>query len=327
MKKDAYPVLISFGVILCVMWLCTAGLACLSPKIYLGAGAASTIVFTVVFTCLFERIKGTYSDPTPQPCNIYATITGKDAWSDYNCKTTDNWQEKHMFDSYDFFWVSSMICFLLTTYQLACAAALVYEEPAEVCKAEEEKVEKPKEEKKEEKKEIKKEGPPTTTVMPPTEKKEESKKEVVTQLPVNPPPTSIVVGVESADKPKPAPIAPVVETKPLEEKPVLVIKEEPKPQEEKKEEKPAEVVLNIEKKVEAPAPAPAPVTVVMPHSEEVKPAEAEAVVEHAAKKPDAAPALEEDDDMDFLLMNPPPADSPIPVMAPRSMGFSAPPIV
>ena len=137
-KGDAYPLLVSFAVICGTFWLITGILGFVNRKAYFTLGIINTIIFTVVFTCIYERVKNEL------PCARYNDMIGntisasymivttgvptKAAWAYYGCKLSDDWYAKHGFDSYDFFWVSSLICFILTAYQLACAATLCYEE-------------------------------------------------------------------------------------------------------------------------------------------------------------------------------------------------------
>ncbi len=123
-KKDAYPELVAFGVICGVFWIFTgiAGLL-FSRKVYMISGVITTTIFTVVFTCIYERMKDN------QLCNLYAAFVGaSSAFAAYGCKVADNWEYKHTYDSWEFYWASSLVCFLCATYQLVCAGALLYDE-------------------------------------------------------------------------------------------------------------------------------------------------------------------------------------------------------
>lgn len=124
-KKNAYPILVTFGIVCGTLWIATGAVAFFLPKkIYLALGAITTTIFTVVFTCIYERTKDN------QACTHYLAMTGNtgSAFQAYGCKVDDDWEEKHRYDSFEFFWASSLFAFMMAAYQLSCAAALVYEE-------------------------------------------------------------------------------------------------------------------------------------------------------------------------------------------------------
>ena len=121
-RKDAFPYLISFGIVCGVGWLLTAALAFCRPKWYLGVGAANFVMFVCVFCTLVERMR------EDRLCHLYEEVTGaKSAWEHFGCKQSEDWQIKNQRNSYEIFWSSSIACFIFAVYQLACAAALVYE--------------------------------------------------------------------------------------------------------------------------------------------------------------------------------------------------------
>eukprot|EP01022_Parablepharisma_sp_SALTPOND_P005969 TRINITY_DN1242_c0_g1_i1.p6 TRINITY_DN1242_c0_g1~~TRINITY_DN1242_c0_g1_i1.p6 ORF type:complete len:431 (-),score=58.71 TRINITY_DN1242_c0_g1_i1:40-1332(-) len=328
LHKNAYPLLVAFGVICALCWFGTSALAFIRAKYYLIAGALSTVLFVCVFAPILDRIRN------DQPCSVYQRVKGTstDAWIDYGCKTEDNWMEKHRYDSYDLFWGSSLACLLLAVYQIACAVPMVYEEQGvgEEARA----LQKPAEPQQQmapspvappiaPPAEVKKEAPappvsvptPEQAVKPPPEAKEqvikttpmEQKKEVTKPLmepqkEVKAAPQEVKVVPPAGKGVEPAPAAPqevkgVTEppkgaTKVEEVKEVVVVKppvEEKKPLVEEK--KPS-----VEEKK-----APMPTTAVQP-----------AVVEHAAKpgekkeekkEPGKLPVAELSQDEDFGAAN------------------------
>eukprot|EP00826_Nyctotherus_ovalis_P013399 TRINITY_DN13616_c0_g1_i2.p2 TRINITY_DN13616_c0_g1~~TRINITY_DN13616_c0_g1_i2.p2 ORF type:complete len:213 (+),score=47.12 TRINITY_DN13616_c0_g1_i2:73-711(+) len=113
---DAFPYLISFGVICGLLWMGTAFLSRINAKYYLLAGIGTTTVFVCVFTPMVERMRDM------RLCGeIDSTVV--DSLFDTYEKSL-----KRMEVSYELFWGSSMACFLLAAYQIGCAIAMVYEE-------------------------------------------------------------------------------------------------------------------------------------------------------------------------------------------------------
>ena len=110
-NKDVYPYLISFGVICGLLWMGTAAAVLTNPKYYLAAGSVTTLMFICIFVPMVERIQSIRSHN--------------------NCFEDNDdyvWRERHMEDSFDMIWGSSIVCFLLSAYQIGCALALIYNE-------------------------------------------------------------------------------------------------------------------------------------------------------------------------------------------------------
>ncbi len=283
-KKDPYPILVAFGVICGTFWIATGAIVgFVSRKVYLLCGIITTVIFTVVFTCIYERVKD------GQPCTLYSIFQGgADPFAAKGCKTDGNWEQRHVNDSYDFFWGSSLAAFILATYQLVCASALLYEEMTQGSQPIAEQGAKP--------------HPAQPVPAAPT----------TTTAPVSKPaPPTTVKHVES----KPVPVittAPKVEEK---KQPPMTGTATPAA--------PAHVP---EAKKAAPAPTPAPeVKKESPKTSAplVKPAES-VLVEKGGKPP----AKEDDFDFDDLLLElgAPPEDSPIPSMFVKNSTFGPPPM-
>lgn len=124
LSKDAFPYLLTFGLVCGVLWMATAFLV-VKAKYYLIFGITGTTIFICVFVPLLERMRRN------KLCKLYAEIMEEDdmekVWKD-ECKSEGHWQLKHMYDSYEIFWGSSIAFFLMSVYQIACAIALVYED-------------------------------------------------------------------------------------------------------------------------------------------------------------------------------------------------------
>lgn len=113
---DAFPYLISFGVICGLLWMGTAFLSRVSAKLYLVVGTGTTIVFVCVFTPMVERMRDM------RLCFEIGEAEIDSLFDTYERKL------KRIEVSYELFWGSSMACFLLAAYQIGCAIAMVYEE-------------------------------------------------------------------------------------------------------------------------------------------------------------------------------------------------------
>jgi len=179
-SKDGYNLLVAFGVICGVFWIVDAIFAWIKIKIHLIIGGITQIIFVVIFAILVERLRNN------RPCTYYGEVlqlTGISPWTAAGCKTSDNWETKHQFDSYEMFWGSSVIIFLLSCYHLAAATALVVEEERELAKGEkkeekkEEKAGEPQKEKTEGPKEVVSEKPAEGPVAERTKKEETTKGE------------------------------------------------------------------------------------------------------------------------------------------------------
>jgi len=123
LSKNSYPYLLSFGIVIGVIWITTAFLV-VKPRYYLVSGIIGAIAFICVFVPLLERMRRN------QACKLYARIKDDDLadlWEG-ECKIDDHWLLKHMYDSYDLFWGSALAFIFISMYQMACAIALVYEE-------------------------------------------------------------------------------------------------------------------------------------------------------------------------------------------------------
>lgn len=116
-NQHAFAILISFGVICGLLWIVTALLAFIKATYYLMVGIITTLMFICSFVPLVEIIR------FQRQCEAILTemnllISFKDA----------RWEVKHINDSYEIFWGTSIACFLLAVYQIGCAIAMVYEE-------------------------------------------------------------------------------------------------------------------------------------------------------------------------------------------------------
>ena len=110
-NRDAYPLLIAFGVICGVFWMATGALGffvnnSMFAKLYVGAGVGTYLIFVVLFPIIVER-----AFPTLNTCANY-------------CSKSSDWYVKHYLDSYEEFWGSSLVCFILGAYQIICAIYL-----------------------------------------------------------------------------------------------------------------------------------------------------------------------------------------------------------
>jgi hypothetical protein len=109
-----------------------------------------------MFPIITEMIQANPFTTIPLPCERYKTLkfnatatrNQTNIFGLAGCKTSDSFYEKHMDDSFEFFWGAALACFILGAYQLAGMAYEIYVESSGQIPA------KP-EEKKEVKKEIK----------------------------------------------------------------------------------------------------------------------------------------------------------------------------
>lgn len=310
-KKDPYPILVAFGAICGFLWLVTGVLALLpSKKLYLAVGAANTVIFTVVFTCIYERVKDS------QVCTNYFSMVGATTFAGIGCKTDDNWQEKHIEDSYEFFWASSLFAFLMATYQLCCAATLVYEEiPSS--EADKDKAGKPEEKKQpepaptvvkvtsakpDEKKDTAKKPEGTTAAAPPTQPKPTAAPPTT-----QPPLTQFLQGLVAGEEPK------KTGEPTIAEKGAAPVRT---PMPEEKKVTPTETKMHPEPETKKEVVKESPKTSGPPAIKEV-----DSVLVAAAPVENAPPV---EDDFDDFDLNPPPEDSPIPSM-PMKSTFGPPP--
>ena len=117
-NRDAYPILIAFGVICGVFWMVTGGIGFIALNsdklalIYLASGVVTYLIFVVIFPIIVERINWVFSNSTSM------SLAGT------TCSNVDNWYTKHMLDSTEQFWGSSLAAFILGGYQIAAAVYL-----------------------------------------------------------------------------------------------------------------------------------------------------------------------------------------------------------
>jgi len=114
-NRDAYPILIAFGVICGVFWMVTGGIGFIALNsdklalIYLASGVVTYLIFVVIFPIIVEREQWVMSNCTAGPTT---------------CSLKDNWSTKHQLDSYEQFWGSSLVGFILGAYQIIGAIYL-----------------------------------------------------------------------------------------------------------------------------------------------------------------------------------------------------------
>ena len=124
-SKDPVALLLTFGVLCGVSWIATSITVIAKPRYYLTSGIITTIIFICSFVPILERMRRN------QMCILHAKLTEatdiEKSWSD-NCRKDEDWQLKHMYDSYQMFWASSVVCFFIAGYQIACGIALTYED-------------------------------------------------------------------------------------------------------------------------------------------------------------------------------------------------------
>jgi len=330
-SKDAYSLLVAFAVIIGFAWMITAGLVFWQPKAYLLAGIATAIVFVCVFPTILQRIKG------DEPCDLYKKVVGSktDGWSAAGCKATPGYQFKHKYDSYDFFWKSSYCCFMLFAYQLACAAAIVYEEMEEC--------EKKKEEAKEEKK-VQPQVPVQAVVKPP----EKIEPEIVKVQPADIKPSETKQETVPVASPMTAPKLPTEDKKEFFKEPAKEPVKEPviEPAKEMVKEVPGSkarpiipAVMFVPEAVKEGKVAEEGFKmeqVIPPAKEEEKVKVPEAAIVEIGK-PEKADVIEmpeqkegemkqiSEESLDIIMLQPPAEDSPVPQMGPQSKVFTVPP--
>ena len=78
----------------------------MSAKIYVMAGVGTYLIFVILFPIIVER-----AHPLVGACSSY-------------CSTSSDWYAKHYMESYEEFWGSSLVCFILGAYQIICAIYL-----------------------------------------------------------------------------------------------------------------------------------------------------------------------------------------------------------
>ena len=174
LEWDAYPLLIAFGVICGVFWMVSGALGFVKAEASLVAGGVTYLIFAILFPIIVEKTQANPFTAVPLPCERYlylkstnTTITANStAFAVAGCKTDSNYYDKHVHDSFEFFWGASLACFILGAYHLAGMMYEVYQirmasdtdkKPPIVAKKEE-KNEKKGDEKKEVKKEVKKDA-------------------------------------------------------------------------------------------------------------------------------------------------------------------------
>ena len=132
LQWDAYPFLIIFGVICGVSWMVSGGLGFINAMMGLVAGTITYLIFVILFPIIMEMVQYSSASFEPLPCARYLELQGINSMNTTNitafakagCKTSDNFYEKHKYDSFDFFWGAALACFILGAYQLA---GMVYE--------------------------------------------------------------------------------------------------------------------------------------------------------------------------------------------------------
>lgn len=120
-NQDAYPVLISFGIICGSFWIITAILSFISPVYYLALGIFTTIMFICSFVPLVEILRQN------RQCENYKIIAASLGEPDIFAGKDNADVVKNIKNSYEIFWGSSIACFILAAYQIGCAIVMVYD--------------------------------------------------------------------------------------------------------------------------------------------------------------------------------------------------------
>lgn len=110
-NRNPFPLLIAFGIILGVFWMITGAIGFLArteymAKLYFIMGILTYVIFVIMFPIIIERI--TWAN---------AHCSGPNAV----CRNDREWIEKRGYDSYEWFWGSSLVAFILGAYQIAAA--------------------------------------------------------------------------------------------------------------------------------------------------------------------------------------------------------------
>ena len=120
-NKEAYPILIAFGVIIGVFWMVTGAIGfyakggCMA-KLYLLLGVATYVIFVVLFPIIVERFTFLFDNSSTYGAYLWGTKGG--------CRSSSNWTIKHQMDGYEEFWGASLVGFVLGAYQIAAAIYL-----------------------------------------------------------------------------------------------------------------------------------------------------------------------------------------------------------
>ncbi len=111
-NRDPFSILIAFGIILGVFWMITGAIGFLArseymAKLYFISGVVTYLIFVIIFPIIIERI--TWAN---------AHCTGPAAV----CRSDREWLEKHSYESYEWFWGTSLVAFIVGAYQVVSAA-------------------------------------------------------------------------------------------------------------------------------------------------------------------------------------------------------------
>ena len=121
-NRDAYPILIAFGVICGVFWMVTGVIGLMGNsagvlKAYFFSGIITYLIFAVIFPIIVERLTWVNAN-----CGLLPIV----------CKTNQDWRLKHFFDSGEQFWGAALAGFILGAFQLGAAAYNFLAPPAPV---------------------------------------------------------------------------------------------------------------------------------------------------------------------------------------------------
>jgi hypothetical protein len=111
-NRDAFSVLVAFGVILGVFWMITGAIGFIArtefmAKLYFIMGIITYLIFDIMFPIIVEKITW-----------VNAHCAGPNSV----CRKDRDWVEKRGYDSYEWFWGSSLVAFIMGAYQIASAA-------------------------------------------------------------------------------------------------------------------------------------------------------------------------------------------------------------
>lgn len=116
---DPYPLLIAFGVICGLAWIAIGLFGFLTKSrltigTYFFAGSLNYLLFVILFADITEKTMVYVF----KACGIPSFVNTQ------SCSNDNNWWEKHQTDSFDEFWGSSVVAFVLGAYQIGCAVYL-----------------------------------------------------------------------------------------------------------------------------------------------------------------------------------------------------------
>eukprot|EP01022_Parablepharisma_sp_SALTPOND_P011490 TRINITY_DN147_c0_g1_i2.p2 TRINITY_DN147_c0_g1~~TRINITY_DN147_c0_g1_i2.p2 ORF type:complete len:216 (-),score=5.20 TRINITY_DN147_c0_g1_i2:288-935(-) len=114
--NDPYPAFIGFGVTIGMLWITTSFVGYLvntkyKAWAYFLLGATAYILFVIAFLVLYIRME--YAEG---PCG--------ELWNRI-CEKDNYWEYKHRSDSFDQFWGSAILGFVVGAYQLGAAIYLI----------------------------------------------------------------------------------------------------------------------------------------------------------------------------------------------------------